>query len=158
MTVELFERLKFYLKDLAISRINIEASKFSVQKAEDLMKASMAWQNWDANKKLLSNLKTDTADLDQIVRELAIEIYEEFDDKKPADGIEIVMKTEFEIVDPTALLDYCIRDLKAALTVDVSAVKKIVLAMPEERRPDCVKISKVPVVRIASDLSAYLEE
>lgn len=105
----------------------------------------------------LAALEADQMDHAIAIRRTILDVGEELQEKKPAAGAEIVKLTRFEVTNEKEALAYCRESLPGALKLDVRVFKKLMLALPEPARPECVevRITEFGSVRIASDLDAH---
>ena len=102
------------------------------------------------------HLVQDIAVTENSIRWDAVTIFKDTGEKKPHEAVEVKEITKLDI-DMLKALEYAKTELPQALTLDQKVFQKVIRALPEEKVPDCVKISKVPSAYIASNLSIYLK-
>jgi hypothetical protein len=121
-----------------------------------------AWKN--ANKDMIDRMeqaKADVAEVDEAVREFALEIYGETMETKPADGVEI-KQVDTAIIEVSAATDWARANMPALLTLNNRAYEKVLREVQASKllsglmdMPGVVRTE--PKVYVARDLSAYLE-
>ncbi|MBM3155593.1 MAG: hypothetical protein FJ008_09770 [Chloroflexi bacterium] len=104
-------------------------------------------------KELLGVARLDKADAEDVVRNAALQVYEATGDKQPHPAVKVVMSTVL-YYDQGAALDYCRQHLSKALKLDRGEFEKAAKVI----EPEFVIISQMPTTRIASDLTAYLDQ
>ena len=131
-------------KGLAVAKIAKEAM-------ENAYKESAEYLIYEEAKETLAAAESE-------LRRSAISNFENDQNKNPHPAITIKMITQFDVADAKAALAYCKSDLPQALTFDKKVFKKVILALDESSRPDCVKISTEPRADIKADLSKYIKQ
>ena len=156
-TVEPKVVLEESLALIASTRRNINAFEVELQTRRDALEATPEYQAVQEANDLLNDMHTAEQERTTLARCLALEIAVELGEKKPAAGVQIVKLTSFEILNTDAALKYCRDALPAALQIDKRTFKKLMLALPEPTRPDCVMVveKEFGAVRIASKLDEH---
>lgn len=121
------------------------------------VEATEQWTDFLEGKQKVEDISGAIESVDVDLRETAMDVAAEIGDRKPIIGVEVIERTRFQILDYDEALEYAKDEMVAALKLDERVFKKLVLALPENSRPDSVFVGKDPAVRIGGDLSAYLD-
>ena len=121
------------------------------------VEATKTWQNFAQGQQDIVDISGAIESADATTRETVMDVAAEIGIRKPVDGLEVIDRTTFQILDDDAALEWARDNMRAALVIDNRTFKKLLLAMPEKSRPDFVFVGKDPAVRISGDLSAYLK-
>jgi len=136
------------IRDLAMAQKRLNGLREAYQLKLKELESSTLYLNFEAESKLIETLKDK-------IRELALESYGKDGNKNPHNAVAIKIITGLGI-DTVKAIEYAKRELPQALTLDTRVFTKIVKALPDEKVPDCVTITKSPRAEIARDLSAFL--
>ena len=135
--------------------------KFLAEEQVELLRqeveATPQWADFVEGQQKASDISDAIQSVDDDLRETAMDVAAEIGDRKPIIGVEVIERTRFQILDYGEALEYAKAEMVAALKLDERVFKKLVLALPESGRPESVFVTKDPAVRIAGDLTAYLE-
>lgn len=141
-----------YLAGLRALRLKMEERMDSLRAK---VEATKTWQRFAQQQQDIVDISGAIESTDAQTREDVIDVAAELGIRKPVEGIEVIERTTFQILDETQALEWARDNMRAALIIDKRTFKKLILAMPEDQRPDFIFVGKDPAVRIAGDLTAY---
>lgn len=123
--------------------VSIDAVDEELDEIEAEIKSSPLGKQREEARLRISDLKDKLSSLETDARILTLELAELTGDKKPVPGFGVRKRTEFEITDMDAMVEWCKENLPLSVisTVDQKAVKKYVLGLEPEAVPYCVSIS-----------------
>jgi len=123
----------------------------------DLKKKRLAeWE--ERNAALLSDIADSSqflADVEALLRETTIKVYQDTGNKAPAKGVGIREMTKLDY-DPKEAFDWAVEH-KVCLKLDTATFDKM-SKLASETKPGFVKITTEPQATIATDLSKYITE
>ncbi len=151
------ETLTRQVGSLAGLREQKDKAELDLELLRQEVEATPQWAEFLEQQQKLADISEAIQSSDAQLRETAMDVAAELGDRKPVIGVEVIDRTRFQILDYNEALEYAKRELVAALKLDERVFKKLVLAMPDDNRPESVFVTKDPAVRIAGDLTAYLE-
>ncbi len=143
------------LQQLAQLRAQRTDKEASLDEARIIVEGTPEWEAFAQIQQDIVDISGAIQSVDAQTREDVQDVVAELGITKPVIGIEVIQRTNFQVLDETKALDWSRDNLVAALIVDKRTFKKLIMAMPEESRPDFIFVGKDPAVRIAGDLSAY---
>jgi hypothetical protein len=121
------------------------------------VEATKTWQNFAQGQQDIVDISGAIESADAETRETVMDVAAELGIRKPVEGLEVIERTTFQILDDDAALEWARTNMRAALIIDKRTFKKLILAMPERSRPNFVFVGKDPAVRISGDLAGYLD-
>jgi hypothetical protein len=148
------------VKALARARMNEALAKDSKIVANELLQETPAWLAHEDAVCFLKTAKAETKEHYDNVAILATDLFTEIGEKKIVDGVQVIEKNDFDIVDEVLAMRWCKEHLPVAIvrTINEDLVRAAIEAMPEAQRPSFFRVGKKPAIRIASDLSSWLED
>ena len=107
--------------------------------------------------KPLRPLKAEIKDLDKEARGLAMQRFYHTKDPKPAEGVEIQQMRAVTGIDSPAMMDWCMKKAQHLIIVNVRAAGKAKMAQQLINVGAPIKVSYLPKVKLATDLSYWLD-
>lgn len=152
--------LEARVKALAKARHVESMAKLDKTAAEHRLIDTEEWRILQGLKDVLKLRKADASDIYDSVAILAIDLFLELGEKKIVDDVQVIEKKGFDITDDAAALAWCEDNLPIAVikTVNEDLVEAALKSIPEGQRPDFALIDTQPAVRVASDLSSWLDD
>lgn len=145
------------LQHLAGLRATRQRLNDTLDTLREQVEATKTWTNFEQGQQDILDISGAIEGADAETRETVMDVAAEIGIRKPVEGLEVIDRTTFQILDEDAALVWARDNMRAALVIDTQTFKKLLLAIPEKSRPDFVFVGKDPAVRISGDLSAYLD-
>jgi len=124
-----------------------EAESFKKQ-AEAKYKLSSEYQYY-------SEAKAELEEAECALKDFTLAHFAATENNKPHAAVQVKQVITFDVSDETLALAYCVSSLPQALSYNKNVFKRVILTLPEDKRPGCVEIGQKPRVYIARDLSEY---
>lgn len=150
---ELKAEIEKIVPTLAENKARVADLKQALNNMVEQVKNSPEYQQISA---LLFELETQTSGDEKILRGLAVDFYQETEDKHPHPAVSIRVNRELKYSEAQAL-DWCKTNLPAAVKLDNRSFEKYARSVADTVQPvPCVELVDVPSAAIATDLSMYI--
>jgi len=148
------------LQDLARCRHSVETQKAYIEAIQEEIDAAFGARLTVARERLL-RAQVKLTDCDQVVRDRAVQTFQQTGDKKPSAAVQIKEYTVL-VYDEDVALEFCRTSMPDVLKLDKRLFEKVARTLKElpVAKPDLdfVTVTVEPRASIASDLSAWLPQ
>ena len=133
------------------------AQALSKQRLAELEKAFKESPDYKLYSGFLYDANNQATELDQSVRELALEFFELYGDKKPHPAVDVKEMTSIDY-NETLAIAWCKHNLPAAIKLDRPLFEKHARAIRDTSPIKLVTFTTVPKANIASNLEPFIAE
>ena len=141
------------LIDYALDRQAVKIQRGAVEQLENELHETDLWKEIQAEKEILTGAIEKDIEKKGEIREVALLIYAREGNKTICDAVKVGEYTVVDIHDSGLALDWAIKH-GMALQLDNKQIKALAKT---DLKIDGVSVTKLPRVKIAADLSAYLD-
>ena len=145
------------VEKLANARLFLEAEKAILSECNRALESVPEYEQYTGARAKKQFAQDIVSVIETFVKQEAVKLYNEDENKQPHPAVEIVMRTDFDIWNIRHLKRYCIEHLHDALDINVKTVQKIVKAIGGYNSGSSIPMTmtQYPAAQIASNLSEY---